>query len=349
MSEAYSFDDVLIVPKFSEISSRKEVSVASAICGQTLEVPVISANMDTVTGPRLADRIIDLGGQACLHRFSSIDENVLEFEALGKWGKTPWVSVGLGADELDRAKALKDAGAKVFVIDVAHGAQASVVQQVVNLDRYLFGTYIVAGNFASAPSVMEFLKRVYQSGGRVDAIKVGVGPGSACTTRIKTGCGVPQLYAIKTIADSVKGFNLTNFSGADVKVIADGGMRTPGDVAKALGAGAHAAMLGGMLAGTLESPGELVGGKKMYRGSASKESYQDQGKQAAWRTAEGESFYVPYKGTVEDVVRDIEGGLRSAFSYVGARNLQEFHMKCEFMRVTPGSVRENGAHGRNGQ
>lgn len=346
MNEAYSFDDVLILPKFSEIASRKDVSIASHICGEELKVPVISANMDSVTGLRLADKMIEAGAQACLHRFASIEETLLTFDALKQWGKIPWVSVGLGAEGFERARALKDAGARVFVIDVAHGAQTAVVDQVINIDRYLYGSYIVAGNFASAGSVSDFLRRVYASGSRIDAIKVGVGPGSACTTRIKTGCGVPQLYAIKTIVEAVRGFNMTNYTGHEVKIIADGGMRTPGDIAKALGAGAHAAMLGGMLAGTLESPGELVDGKKLYRGSASKESYADQGKDAAWRTAEGESFYVPYKGTVGDVLKDVEGGLRSAFSYVGAGNLTQFHRQCEFIKVSPGSVGENGAHGK---
>src|SRR5581483_6034669 len=181
------------------------------------------------------------------------------------------------------------------------------------------------------------------------------GPGSACTTRMKTGVGYPQLSAIQEISQWL--------TPKGIPVIADGGMKTPGDIAKAIGAGASMVMLGGMLAGTYETPGETVqqDGKpcqsvsfetiskvyKKYKGSASKESYEEQGKSASWRTAEGESFLVPYKGPVEDVLQDIEGGLRSAFAYVGAQNLQQFQWRCRFVRITPSTVVENGAHGKN--
>ena len=221
----------------------------------------------------------------------------------------------------------------------------------------------MVGNFASADSVKEFLER---SNGSVDAIKVGVGPGSACTTRIKTGVGVPQLSAVMEIAKLLK--------NTKIQIVADGGMKTPGDIAKALGAGAHLVMLGGMLAGTLESPGEIgeiyidsnkvsvnsLEGKledflsapnvkiasKKYRGSASQEAYDAQGKSGSHRTAEGESFLVPYKGSVVNILADIEGGIRSAMTYVGARNLDEFRARCEFVRISHATAKENGAHGK---
>jgi IMP dehydrogenase len=368
MREMFTFDDVLIVPKFSDVQSRKEVDLSTKIGKEFMTLPIISANMDTVTNVRMAQSMIENGAQACLHRFGTIQENANDFLVTAGYlpGKCAMVSVGLGVSELQRAKELHKYGARTFVIDVAHGAQLAVAQHVKML-REIIGprNAIVVGNFATADSVKAFLDQDIAL--EVDAIKVGIGPGSACTTRIKTGVGFPQLSAIVEIAKLLK--------STPIKVIADGGMKTSGDIAKALGAGAHAVMLGGMLAGTDETPGEVlyvhdVGsgtlskdshdsgvamgylnndwtGVKKYRGSASKESYTDQGKNTDYRTAEGESFMVPYKGPVKNILQDIEGGLRSALTYVGARNIKEFHEKVEFIRISSATAKENSAHGAN--
>jgi IMP dehydrogenase len=364
MEEMFTFDDVLIEPQFSEIVSRKDIDLSTESIGPILELPIISANMDTVTGSEMAKAMQNAGAIGCLHRFCSVEDNVEMFKNsfTTHVAHFPLVSIGLGNTELERAEALHSAGAFTFVIDVAHGAQQAVVDQVKAL-RELFGDEcrIIVGNFASSSSVAVFLEK---TGSLVNAVKVGVGPGSACTTRIKTGVGYPQLSAIRSIARTpiVRDYKIS--------VIADGGMRTPGDIAKALGAGAHVAMLGGMLAGTDETPGDiledmkLIGSEqvgpyiktkifvterfKKYRGSASKESYEAQGKDASWRTAEGESFTVPYKGPVSNVLQDIEGGLRSSLSYVGARNLSEFRDRCRFVKISPSTVLENGAHGKKG-
>lgn len=368
MRDAITFDDVLIVPKFSSINSRKDPSLKTNIRELRFELPIISANMDTVTGPEMANAMVRAGAQACLHRFCTIDQAVKDFCQVV--GDGAMVSIGLGKNEIDRAVALFGVAAHTFVIDVAHGAQISVVEQVKAL-REVLGPYVnvVVGNFASAESVKEFIER---TGNSVDAFKIGIGPGSACTTRTKTGVGYPQLSAVMEISRLLK--------NTGVAVIADGGMRTPGDVAKALGAGAHMVMLGGMLAGTDETPGETVWKSdnqyfdkhvvfprrveqdgsivlmedvevnlpkyKKYRGSASKESYEIQGKDVSWRTTEGESFFVPHKGPVKNILQDIEGGLRSAMSYVNALNISEFHANCEFVRISPSTVVENGAHGK---
>lgn len=370
MKDTVTFDDVLIVPKFSDIVTRKEVDISVNAHGfPYMGLPVISANMDTITTEEMARAMSVCGGQAVLHRFCSIEDNVkmlINSRTGGTGGyDLPFVSIGLGKGELDRAVALKSAGAYMFFVDVAHGAQTRVAKQVKALRDAMGDDFsIVVGNFATGDSVVHFLQDVGQL---IEGIKVGIGPGSACTTRIKTGVGYPQLSAVMDIANSIKETGIT--------IIADGGMKTSGDISKALGAGAHMVMLGGMLAGTDETPGELyyenggiftertegnsnlddpklwykgyVNKVKKYRGSASKESYEVQGKDANWRTAEGESFYVPHKGPVKDVLQDIEGGLRSAMSYVGARNIKEFHAKCEFVKVSPSTVVENGSHGKN--
>ncbi len=369
MRELFTFDDVIIVPKFSLVPGRSEefVSLKSNIRGLTLpQLPVISANMDTVTGARMAQVMVQNGAQACLHRFGTIDDTREDFLATkGFENRDPaMVSVGLGSHELERAEVLFQAGAHTFVVDVAHGAQISVANQV-KLLRELLGSSvnIIVGNFATGDSVRIFLEH---TGNIVDGIKVGIGPGSACTTRIKTGVGIPQLSAILDVAQTLR--------NTEIVVIADGGMKKEGDIAKALGAGAHMVMLGGMLSGTYETPGEAYfkdksryllasdhpsledpgnwfTGKvvkvKKYRGSASQESYEAQGKVAKYRAAEGESFYVPYKGSVVDVLQGIEGGLRSSLTYVGASNLKEYRSRVEFVRVTPSTVRENEAHGKN--
>ena len=357
MNEAFTFDDVLIVPQFSTISSRKEVDlsvITARSCFQDIgcKLPIISANMDTITGPKMAKAMLAYGAQACLHRFCSIEDNVKMF--LESWYDTegdnecfsrPMVSIGLGKEELQRAEALYANNANIFIVDVAHGAQMAVVNQVKALREIIRDNgAIVVGNFASGFSVEDFFDNCGNT--QIDGIKVGIGPGSACTTRIKTGVGYPQLSAIIDIAETLEGYG--------IPIIADGGMKTPGDIAKALGAGASMIMLGGMLAGTTETPGEVFylegpGPQcpvKIYRGSASRESYQVQGKTGTHRTTEGESFIVSCKGPVSDVLQDIEGGLRSSFAYVGAKNLEEFHNRVEFVRISNAGYVEGTPHGK---
>lgn len=361
MKEAFTFDDVLIVQQFLEEEiGRAAVDTSIKRRGfPVLKLPIISSNMDTVTGPKMADAMRRGGGLGCLHRFCTISENC---EMLKESGPA-LVSIGLGDHELERAMALRSVGAWGFVIDVSHGAQMSVVHQANALRKRLgHNVTIVVGNFAGSRALARFL----QLAPHVDGVKIGVGPGSACTTRIKTGVGYPQLSAIMEAAEVVE--------GKGIAVIADGGIKKAGDVAKAIGAGADFVMLGGMLAGTEEAPGETfyqlqsglipvipewkhledpaqwVGGKvvkvKKYRGSASQESYEAQGKVGDHRTAEGEAFMVPYKGSVGTILKDIEGGLRSAITLSGATSISQFQARCEFVRISSATVVENSAHGR---
>lgn len=349
MQEKFTFDDVLISPQFNTVSSRKDVDLSTKLGDISLGLPVISANMNTITENKMIKAMDLAGGIGCLHRFSSIDETVFMVGALGD---VPMIaSVGISDVEKLRARRLYDIGVNKFCIDVAHGASLGVVEMMDWMYKEFSDITVVVGNFASAQSLVEFLTHAEHT---PSAIKVGVGPGSACTTRIKTGCGFPQLSAVQEIAQKADEY--------DIKTIADGGMKTPGDIAKALAAGADAVMLGGMLAGTDETPGQVYGmpGEtdiygnpvsyqqgpyKIYKGSASKESYKEQGKEDSWRTAEGKQFTVPYKGPVSSVLQDIEGGLRSAFTYVGAKDLTQFQNRAKFIRVTGSTVLENRPHG----
>ena len=345
MSKAYTFDDILIVPQFSFIESRKDVNLTTYLSSDvSLKLPVLSANMDTITGSDMAITMAKNGGMGILHRFWSIEDNVNSFKTVLEASISPssvGVSIGLGQKEKERFEALYFAGARVFCLDVAHGAQMSVVEQV-NYIKNWDDITIIVGNFASGESVLEFDRF---TGGSVHAYKIGIGGGSVCSTRIKTGVGYPQLSAITDCVSVIKEH------GLGCAVIADGGIKNPGDVAKALAAGADSVMIGGMFAGTTETPGEIIYpegeqayGIKTYRGSASLESYIDQGKTSDWRTAEGISTTVPHKGSVVNVLKDIEGGVRSAMTYVGAYNLLEFYHKAEFIEVSSATQIENSPH-----
>jgi IMP dehydrogenase len=330
-----TFDDVLIKPQFSKISSRKDVSISSKMGALHLNIPVVSANMDTVTDIEMARAMHAQGAIGCLHRFWDIEKNAEAIKTLRSSGIEVIGSIGLGDYEFERAMALIEAGANYLCIDVAHGAQLAVVDQ---FNKVLSNTKrevgIVIGNFATGESIKEFISLCKKE---PMAFKVGIGGGSACLTRVQTGCGIPQLSAV---IDCVK-------HNPNSNIISDGGKKTPGDIAKALAVGAKAVMLGSMLAGTDEAPGELINSNfKKYRGSASMESYEVQGKVAKWRTFEGDSFLVPYKGSVSKVLQNIEGGLRSAFTYVGASSLQEFQQKAEFVEISYSTQKENIAHGK---
>lgn len=341
MKQVLAFDDVLLIPTFSYIKSRKDVDTSTTVGDALLEFPVISSNMDSVTDVDMTHAMDKAGGAGCLHRFWSIEDNVA---ALKKSANNTWVSIGLGDYEMERAIALLDAGATTFVLDVANGGSIDVVTQAKRIQsEFGFAADIIVGNFATKNVLETFIDKV---GYKLAGYKIGIGGGSACLTRHVTGCGLPTLASLldcQPIAEYVD-------------LIADGGIRNSGDLAKALAAGAKAVMCGKILAGTKESPGEVIeehinalptGNRfKKYRGSASRESYEVQGKEAPWRAPEGDSFLIPYAGSVQDVIQGLNGGLRSAMSYMNAAGLSELRYNAEFVSITGAGLRENSAHGK---
>lgn len=332
-----TFDDVLIVPKKSEVKSRKIPSLQSQVTRKCfLDIPIVSANMDTVTESGMAIEIAALGGLGILHRFLSIDDQIIEIQKMKAAGvKTLAASVGVNGDWLDRSERLVKEGVQILTIDIAHGHSSMMIDTMKKLKDSFPDIEIIAGNVATPEGTEDLIEA------GADAIKVGIGPGSMCTTRIITGCGVPQLTAIAMCAEVAiqKG----------VPIIADGGIRTSGDVVKALAAGASCVMLGSMLAGTLETPGDVKQGHKQYRGMASKAA------QVSWRgelpegmAPEGVSTLIPVKGRARDVVLELCGGIRSGMSYVNAVNLDEIRENALFMEMGVSGVNESHAHGLRG-
>jgi IMP dehydrogenase len=331
-----TFDDVLIIPSKSDVRSRKDPSLATQLTkNKTMELPIISANMDTVTEASMGIAMHELGGVGILHRFMTIEDQIKNVREMLQAGvKNISASIGVNDDFKDRAKALIAAGVNILTIDIAHGHSVQMFETM----KWCKDTYphidIIAGNVATPEATEDLIKA------GADAIKVGIGPGSMCTTRIITGAGVPQLTAIAICAEVAKEYK--------VPVIGDGGIKTSGDIVKAFSAGASSVMLGSMLSGTIETPGEIKNGKKQYRGMASKSA------QVSWRggvpegmAPEGESTLVSVKGHVKDVILELSGGIRSGMSYINATQISEICEKARFIEMTSSGMFESRAHGLN--
>ena len=332
--KAYSFDDVLLEPKFSDIESRSEVVLDSKLDSRsTLALPVISSPMDTVTETSMAMAMNSAGGMGVIHRYNTIEQQAsMVNDCFYSGNNIVAAAIGMTGDYSERAEELVKSGANTLCVDVAHGHHKMMKSCLQNL-KAEFGdrVHIMAGNVATL-SAFEDL-----ASWGADSIRVGIGGGSICSTRLVSGHGIPTFQSVFDCAKTTY----------DVKIIADGGIKTTGDMVKALAAGADFVMIGSMLAGTEESPGETLrsnSGKryKIYRGMASTEA------QSAWRgkssTPEGVSTTVPFRGGVKDILKDIDGGIRSGLSYTGARNLEEFRSKASFIIQTSAGQLESNTH-----
>ncbi len=337
MQEGITFDDVLLVPAYSEVLPR-EVSLKGRFSRHiTLESPFASAAMDTVTEGRMAAAMARKGGIGVIHKNMTAERQAEEVASVKVQGLKVAAGVGITPDILDRVKALAEAGVDAIVLDSAHGHSKGVVDALKAVKAAFPALDVVVGNIATAAAAKDLIAA------GADGLKVGIGPGSICTTRIVAGVGMPQLTAIADVAE---------VSG-DIPVIADGGIRYSGDVVKALAAGASCVMCGSMFAGTDEAPGDVVevDGVKMkgYRGMGSIDAMQAGSadryfqKGAKKLVPEGVVARVPYKGSVEDVIFQLEGGLRSGMGYCGAKDLDALH-KAQFVKISPATVKENHPH-----
>ena len=334
--EALTYNDVLLTPQYSDIESRSEVSIASILRGNgpttKLGIPIIASPMDTISEEEMGVVMWQEGGLAVIHRYNSIDRQteILDHIIVGA-GCNAAAAIGTSGDYLERASALYETGVRILCVDVAHGHHTLMKTALTEL-RATFGDriHIMAGNIAT----LEGYNDLVDWG--ADSVRCNIGGGSICSTRIQTGHGVPGLH---TIIDCAR-------SDRNAPIIADGGIRNSGDIVKALAAGADFVMLGSLLSGTDETPGDTIntreGAFKSYRGMASKDA------QVEWRgrtaSLEGIATTVPCKGPVEDVLEDLGRGIRSGLSYSGARTISELQAKAIFIRQTPSGQTESSTH-----
>ncbi len=347
LEEGFTFDDVLLVPQYSDIEHRSEVTLNTKILPNlSLYLPYVSANMDTVTDHRMAFTMASHGACGILHRYLTIDEMLEEINSyrrlfLDHAMPEKDLIVSIGVHDLDRVDAAFSVGIKNFCIDVAHGHHALVKKKIKEL-RNKFGNQvgIIAGNVASYQGAYD----LFDWG--ADCIKVGIGPGSVCTTRIKTGSGYPQLSAVVS-AYRAKLDYLSSHPDKEIFIIADGGIKVYGDITKALAAGADAVMMGSIFSGCKETPGTVWRNEneemtKSYRGMASAPAQSDFGIENI--NEEGVAVTVKYKGSVRHIISRMSKGVRSGLSYSGARNISELQAKAKFVKVSYSSYLEGKAH-----
>lgn len=359
LSEGLTFDDVLLEPGYTDFK-RQDVDCTTTLHPTlVLHLPVISSPMDTVTEEIMARSMALAGGLGIIHRnlpvttqaamvkavkTSKVGESIQgSFDAKGRL--LVGAAVGVGSDLEERVKALAQVEADLIVIDSGHGNTSFMVEAIKHIKLTYPQIVVMAGNIASYDGA----KRLIEAG--ADILRVGMGPGSICTTRIITGMGVPQLTAVQEAVRAV------NDSGKSVTVIADGGIRQIGDMAKAMAMGAHAVMLGSLLAGYDESPGDLLtlDGKqyKAYRGMGSIAAMKKGSAERYGQTkdtkekkliAEGVEGLVKYKGNVVDYCTQVAGSIKSSFYYIGAKSLPDYHQKARFIKITQASLTESHPH-----
>ncbi|WP_338211837.1 IMP dehydrogenase [Lactobacillus juensis] len=360
VKEGLTFDDVLLIPAESHVLPN-EVDLHTQLAPNLkLNIPIISAGMDTVTEGAMAIAIALQGGLGVIHKNMSITaqagevanvKNVVVPSNITKAAVDDdnhllvAAAIGVTSDTFERAEALIEKGADAIVIDTAHGHSAGVLRKIKEIRDHFPNITLIAGNVATGDAT----RALFDAG--VDIVKVGIGPGSICTTRVVAGVGVPQITAIYDAATAAREYHKP--------IIADGGIKYSGDVVKALAAGGNAVMLGSMLSGTTEAPGEIFesdGQKyKTYRGmgsvgamaqahGSSDRYFQGGVNEANKLVPEGVEARVEYKGDVSDIIFQIIGGLRSGMGYVGAATIDELRENAQFVKITNAGLRESHPH-----
>ena len=343
IKESLTFDDVLLIPKYSDVLP-SETDISLNLSKKiTLKVPFLSSAMDTVTESKMAVAIAQAGGIGVIHRNLKIRKQSQEVMKVKKKKLIVGAAVGTNNEDVDRARSLIDNGCDLIVIDTAHGHSAKVLKVLSKLKKINFNVPICVGNIATA----EASKKLYNSG--ADIIKVGIGPGSICTTRMVAGIGVPQISAIMEVKSALK--------NKKIKIISDGGIKFSGDIAKALAAGADAIMMGSIFAGTDESPGKKfkIKGKlyKQFRGMGSigamssgsaNRYFQKNFKDKSKFVPEGVEGRVEYKGNVSKIIYQLQGGLRSSMGYIGAKDINQIQKKAKFIKITKAGFYESMVH-----
>lgn len=336
--EQLTYDDVLLVPMRTSVKSRQDVDLSISLGTTQLKYPAMSAAMDTVTGANMLIGLGEAGGMGILHRFQSVSDRLSAGLAAKARGVPCGVAIGLGEtdEEIRDLREVFD----VIAIDVAHAHADYIVGRTLHVSGLRSrGMQLMVGNLVTREAACELIDA------GADILKVGIGGGSACSTRIVTGMGYPNISAIIEVSKAISDHKY----GASITLVADGGIRNSGDIAKAIAAGADCVMVGGLLAGCDESPGEKLlsansggQGQKMFRGMASKSAQEDwKGGLKEWTVAEGVTSYVDATGPVRGTIENLMGGLRSAFTYADAKTIEEFQQNTQFIRVTASCLDES--------
>ena len=344
IKEALTFDDVLLTPNYSNVLP-SDVSTNTNLSGNiNLQIPLLSSAMDTVTESKMAISIAKAGGLGIIHRNLDIKKQIIEIKKVISKKLPVGAAVGAGSAEFKRAQALLKQNITMIVVDTAHGHTKKVAEIIKKIKKIKSkNTALCAGNIAT-PEAAKFLANL-----GVDVIKVGIGPGSICTTRLVAGIGMPQLSAILAVKKGLKNKN--------VKIIADGGIKFSGDIPKALAAGADAVMIGSLFAGTDEAPGKII--KKngrfyksfrgmgsigaMNKGSADR-YFQTKQKDKSKYVPEGVEGLVKYKGEVGNIIFQLVGGLKSSMGYLGRKNIKDLRKKAKFVKITKAGFYESMVH-----
>jgi len=344
IKEALTFDDVLLTPNYSNVLP-SDVSTNTNLSGNiNLQIPLLSSAMDTVTESKMAISIAKAGGLGIIHRNLDIKRQIIEINKVISKKLPVGAAVGAGSAEFKRAEALLKQNITMIVVDTAHGHTKKVAEIIKKIKKIKSkNTALCAGNIAT-PEAAKFLANL-----GVDVIKVGIGPGSICTTRLVAGIGMPQLSAILAVKKGLKNKN--------IKIIADGGIKFSGDIPKALAAGADAVMIGSLFAGTDEAPGKIIkkNGKfyKSFRGMGSigamnkgsaDRYFQTKQKDKSKYVPEGVEGLVKYKGEVGNIIFQLVGGLKSSMGYLGRKNIKDLRKKAKFVKITKAGFYESMVH-----
>jgi len=337
IGEAYSFDDVLIVPKYNKVKSRRNVNFRTKVTrNYFINIPILAASMDTICESKMAIAIGKLGGLGVIHRFLTIEEQAKQVDEVKQNNLITAAAIGI-KDLEARVRALNDVGVNILVLDIAHGHSKYAGKSVDYIKENYPRLDVMAGNIATKDAAEYFLNK------GADAVKVGIGPGATCTTRKMTGFGIPQITAIMDVYEATQG---------RIPICADGGIREPGDLVKAIGAGADAIMSGYLFAGTEEASGETVMKRKkifkIYRGMASYDATMkkieiDGKTKDSIISIEGKKILVPYKGSIKKIIEEFLGGLASGMTYMGASEIEQLKGKADFYYVTSAGRKENTA------
>ena len=343
IKDSLTFDDVTLVPQYSSVLPSETITSTKLANNLILQTPLISSAMDTVTESEMAIALSKSGGIGIIHRNLSIEKQVQEVKKVKKNNFLVGAAIGVNSKDIERADELSKAKVDMIIIDTAHGHTQKVLFMIKKIKKKLKKCVLCAGNIATGKAA----KFLADSG--VDIVKVGIGPGSICTTRLVTGIGVPQLSAVLQVKKALKNYK--------TRIISDGGIKFSGDIAKAIAAGADAVMIGSLFSGTTESPGKIFKQKgklfKNFRGMGSVGAmsigsadryYQKKFKNVSKYVPEGVEGIVKFKGPVNKIIYNLIGGLKSSMGYLGAKTIKDLQKKGEFVKITKAGFYESMVH-----